>query len=297
MQATDKVNLEELKKSGYIFQRDAEHFIVRLRIPGGAITSEQISALGRIADEWGRGQLHLTTRQGIEIPWIKFEALGKVTKALEQVGTPPGSCGPRVRNISACPGLPRCSQANIDSQALAKDIDRRFFDVDLPTKLKIAISGCPNSCTKPQVNDIGIKGVIRPRIISKGCDGCGDCSWACKEGAIKMVDGVAQIEYKKCVYCGDCVRICPKGVNVVDLEGYTIYVGGNVGRHPRLAIKLIDFADEETIHKVIENSIKLFEEEGEPRERFGHLIERIGLGEALRRILPKEPLPVHRKIA
>ena len=152
--------------------------------------------------------------------------------------------------------------------------------------MKIAISGCPNSCTKPQVNDIGTTGVVRPRIIPERCDGCGDCVRACKEGAIKIVDGVAQIDYNMCVYCGICIRICPRSADVADREGYTIFVGGNVGRHPRFAVKLVDFADKEVIFKVIENSIKLFEEEGERGERFGHLIERIGLGEALRRILP-----------
>ncbi|MEM3056897.1 MAG: 4Fe-4S binding protein [Candidatus Bathyarchaeia archaeon] len=281
-----KGGIEELKKSGYILQRDAEYFTVRLRIPGGHLTSKQVIALGEVAERWGRGELHLTARQGIEIPWVRFEELGEVTKALDEIGTPPGSCGPRVRNISACPGLPICTHANIDTQGLAKKIDERFFDVDLPTKLKIAITGCPNSCAKPQVNDIGIMGVVRPRIISEACNGCGRCVERCREGAIKLVGGIAQIDYAKCVYCGECVRACPVGADIADRQGYTVFVGGNVGRHPRLAYKLVDFASEEMIFQIIENSLRLFEREGVRGERFGHLIERFGLGEAFRRILP-----------
>ncbi|MFQ6053566.1 MAG: 4Fe-4S binding protein [Candidatus Bathyarchaeia archaeon] len=274
-----------MKKSGYIFQRDGEHFTVRLRVPGGELSSEQLMAVGKIAREWGRGEVHLTTRQGIEIPWIRFEHLGEVTKALEMVGTPPGSCGPRVRNISSCVGLPRCPHANIDSRGLAERIDELFFDAVLPTKLKIAISGCPNSCAKPQVNDIGVLGVVRPRIIPDRCDGCGICVRICREAAIRMVNGKAEIDFARCVHCGECIRAGPAGAGVADREGYTIFVGGNVGRHPRLAHKLLDFADDETLFRVVENSIRLFKAEGERRERFGHLIERIGLGESIRRLL------------
>lgn len=283
---TERVDYEELKKSGYIFQRDAEHFTVRLRVPGGALSSEQLIAIGKIAEEWGRGEVHLTTRQGIQIPWIRFERLGEVTKALEEVGTPPGSCGPRVRNISSCVGLPRCPHANVNSRELAEKIDERFFDVDLPTKLKIAISGCPNACSKPQINDIGVIGVVKPRIIPERCDGCGICARRCKEAAVRIVNGVAEIDFARCVYCGECVRACPLGADVADREGYTLFVGGHGGRHPRLAYRLLDFAGEESIFRVIENGIRLFEAEGERGERFGHLIERLGLGQSLRRLLP-----------
>jgi anaerobic sulfite reductase subunit C len=284
--ALEKVDVEGLKKSGYILQRDAEYFTVRLRIPGGRLTSKQLISLGEVAERWGRGEVHLTARQGVEIPWVRFEHLSEVTRALEENGTPPGSCGPRVRNISACPGLPFCSHANIDTQALAEKIDRLFFDVDLPVKVKIAVTGCPNSCAKPQVNDIGIMGVVKPRIIPEACNGCGRCVKICREGAIKLIGGIAQIDYTRCVYCGECVRGCPTGGDVADRMGYTIFVGGNVGRHPRLAQKLLDFAEEEAVFKIIENCLKLIREEGAWGERFGHLIERIGLGEAFRRILP-----------
>lgn len=278
----EAVDLEELKKSGYIFQRDAEHFAVRLRVPGGDLSSEQLMAIGTIAGRWGRGDVHLTTRQGIQIPWVRFEDLGEVTKRLEEVGAPPGSCGPRVRNISSCVGLPRCHHANIDSQELAKEIDERFFDVDLPTKLKIAISGCPNSCAKPQLNDIGVMGVVKPRVIPERCDGCRRCVRTCKEAAIKMVDNRAGIDYTKCVYCGECIRTCPIGAVVADKEGYTIFIGGNVGRHPRFAQKIHAFGDKETIFQVIERTIKVYRERAEKGERFGRLVERLGLSEFLR---------------
>ncbi len=280
------VDLEELKKSGYIFQSDGEHFTVRLRIPGGDLSSEQMISIGKIAEKWGRGEVHLTTRQGVEIPWVKYEELVEITKTLDEIGTPPGSCGPRIRNISSCVGMPRCPHANVNSQELAKEIDERFFDVVLPRKLKIAVSGCPNACAKPQINDIGVMGVVKPRIISEICDGCGDCVRKCREAAIRIINGVAEIDFSRCVYCGECIKACPINADVVDREGYTIFIGGNVGRHPRFAYKIVDFADHDAVFRLIENNIKFFEEEGKRGERFGHLIERLGLGESLRRLLP-----------
>ncbi|MFQ6075814.1 MAG: 4Fe-4S binding protein [Candidatus Bathyarchaeia archaeon] len=280
-----ELSYEELKKGGYIVQRDPNYFTIRLRIPAGNLDSKQLIELGRIAEKFGRGRLHITTRQGIEIPWVGYERLGEITEELKKIGTPPGSCGPRVRNISACPGLPTCTHANINPGDLAMKIDERYFEATLPRKLKIAITGCPNSCAKPQVNDIGIMGVVKPKIIPENCTGCELCVNICKEAAIRMVEGRAVIDYSKCVYCGECTRVCPSDADAVDREGYTIYIGGRVGRHPQLGYKLVDFADEETIYRVIENAIELFGEEAAPRERFGGLINRMGVGEASGRLL------------
>ena len=100
----------------------------------------------------------MTTRQGVQIPYVRYESLRKISEELKRIGTPPGSCGPRVRNVSACVGKPECPYANINTFELVRKIDERFFGRDLPTKIKIGISGCSNSCAKPQLNDVGIMG-------------------------------------------------------------------------------------------------------------------------------------------
>lgn len=273
-----EIDQEELKKSGYILQEDPRYYTVRLRVPGGILTSKQLTALGKIAERYGQGKIHLTARQGVQIPYVEYEKLDEITRELVEIGNPPGSCGPRVRNISACVGKPECPHANINTYELTKMIDERYFGKDLPTKLKIAITGCPNSCMKPQLNDIGIMGVVKPKVVVEKCDGCGICVDACKEKAIGIVKGKAVIDYTKCVYCGQCIRACPKDAKVAEKEGYTIFVGGNVGRHPQLAYKLAEIVDEDTIFKVIENSIKVFEREAIRGERFGNLINRLGVG-------------------
>lgn len=276
---------EELKKSGYILQDDPDYYTVRLRVVGGNLTSSQLSAIARIAEKYGIGRIHLTARQGIQISYVRYNKLGEITRELKIAGTPPGSCGPRVRNIVACVGKPECPHAIINTYELAKKIDEKYFAQDLPTKLKIAITGCPNACMKPQLNDIGVMGVVEPRIISEKCDGCGVCLRTCKEAAIKILDGKAVVDYTKCVYCGECIRVCPIGADIAEKEGYAIFVGGCVGRHPRLAYKLVEFANEEQIFKVIENSVEVFNGIAVRGERFGSLINRLGVGEFGRRVL------------
>jgi len=285
MNKPKEIDYEALKKGGYIVQWDPQYFTVRLRVPAGILTSEQLIALGKIANSYGRGRVHLTTRQGVQIPYVDYKRLGEITEELKDIGTPPGSCGPRVRNISACVGSPECPQANINTYKLAKQIDERYFGRVLPTKIKIGITGCPNSCGKPQLNDIGIMGVVQPKIINEKCNGCGICVTTCKEGAIKILDDKAVIDYNRCIYCGECIRVCPPDADVIEKQGYTIFIGGSVGRHPKFAHKIISFADEETIYRVIENSLKIFKEEASPKERFGHLIDRLGIGEFLRKVL------------
>ena len=65
-------NIKELKSSGLMKQKEKDLFSLRLRIAGGFIKSEQLVKLSEIADKYGKGYVHLTTRQGVEIPNINF---------------------------------------------------------------------------------------------------------------------------------------------------------------------------------------------------------------------------------
>lgn len=278
-QGQEEINYKELKKGGYIVQRDHNYFTCRLRVPAGVLNSKQTIAVGKIAEKYGRGQIHLTARQGIQIPYVKWESLNEITRELTENKTPPGSCGPRVRNVSSCVGEPECPSANIDCYELANKLDEKYVDTDTPTKLKIAVTGCPNSCAKPQVNDFGIMGVVKPKIIAKKCDGCGICVEICKEAAIRIIDKTAVVDYTKCVNSGECIRVCPRDAILAEKRGYTIFIGGRFGSHPQFGYKIAEFADEEMIFKVIENSLKILREKAVHGERLGSLVNRIGIGE------------------
>jgi dissimilatory sulfite reductase (desulfoviridin) alpha/beta subunit len=67
-----------------------------------------------------------------------------------------GSEKDEIVNIIVCPGTTRCKFATIDSPGLAKKIDTKLFGKVMPVRMRIAISVCPNACTSPRLNEIGI---------------------------------------------------------------------------------------------------------------------------------------------
>jgi dissimilatory sulfite reductase (desulfoviridin) alpha/beta subunit len=95
----------------------------------------------------------------------------KVRSELEDVGLIFGACGPRVRVIVACQGNAIYWCALGDTQSLAKILDERFYGrYGLPHKFKMGVTGCPNSCTKPQEHDLGLMAVIEPALDEEGVE-------------------------------------------------------------------------------------------------------------------------------
>jgi len=270
---------KELKKKGFLKQKQPDLYSVRLRIVVGNIKPAQLRAVAEASERYGTGDVHITTRQGIEIRNVPSGNIGQLAEMLAEADLQPGSCGPRVRNIVACGGNHYCQSGITDSEDLGYAIDKYFFGRDLPGKIKIAVSGCPNSCSTPQVNDIGLVAKIKPEINDEKCDGCGACVEVCYGGAITIVDGKPKVDYKKCVYDGTCVQICPKDV-WFGVPGYAMFVGGKVGKEPQLGQKLLDFipeSDREGILNVIDRVIVFFGEHAKEKERLGTLINRLSI--------------------
>lgn len=147
----------ELKPQGFIRQKDGDHFAVRVKTKVGNVTSQQMARLSEIASKYGRGEIYLTTRLNIIIPWVAREHLDEVRQAVEEVGLVVGGTGPRVRPVVACVGT-ICDHGMADTLGLGKMLDERFAGRKLPAKLKIGITGCPNDCAKVELNDIGFMG-------------------------------------------------------------------------------------------------------------------------------------------
>ena len=142
-----------------------------------------------IKEKYGDGHVHLTSRQGVEIPFIKLKDIDAVKEELAEGGCRPGVCGPRVRTVTACQGNTICPSGNIDSYDIAVKLDERYFGRELPHKFKFGVTGCQNNCLKAEENDVGIKGAADVKWIEDKCIGCGVCEKACRTGAITMQDG------------------------------------------------------------------------------------------------------------
>lgn len=103
-----KVDYAALKKGGYMRQKQKGYGSLRLAVIGGNLTAENIKKVAEVAEKYGRGYVHMTSRQGIEIPFIKVEELAEVKEELAKGGVGTGVCGPRVRTITACQGSEVC---------------------------------------------------------------------------------------------------------------------------------------------------------------------------------------------
>jgi anaerobic sulfite reductase subunit C len=237
---------------GVIVEQGAMRYTVRLRIPAGVITPVQMKKVADLADEFGTGMLHLTTRQTIEIPHVTEDDVPALKLALEENGTPIGAEHETVVNITACPGIERCRLANIDSLSLAMDIDRKYFGRDMPVKTRIGVSACPNACVSERLCEVGVTGLLKPVRHPEKCTGCGTCVEYCKEDALEVVNGVIILNNDKCIRCGSCVHTCPYGVITAGEPWYQITFGGKRGRHPKLGRHIITVSGVQTASQVID---------------------------------------------
>ncbi len=242
-------------KGGIITERNPDFCIVRLRMPAGMITPDQITELGAIAKRHGVKDIHLTTRQTIEFPHIDPAELSGLLAELEANGTPLGAEREEVVNVTACLGTRHCKFATIDSVALAKEIDRRFFAKELPVKVRIAISACPNGCESERLNEIGITGIQRPIRDPGLCTGCGTCTCYCREKAITVENGIIVLDKGKCMECGFCIMPCPFQIIRGENPQYRITVGGHRGRHPIIGRHLVTVDTPDDVIRVVDRII------------------------------------------
>lgn len=276
--AVAQVDYKALKSGGFMRQIQKNRFSLRLRIAGGQITAQQLQKVYEITAQYGQGYVHLTSRQGIEIPFIRLEDVETVKNELAEAGLEPGACGPRVRTVTACQGCQICPSGLIDTTALAQELDRRHFARELPHKFKFGITGCGNNCLKAEENDLGIKGGMQPEWIADLCSFCGLCEAVCPTQAIKVrrEDKMVSLNEDKCSYCGKCVKSCPAEA-WVGKSGFLLYFGGLFGNRIATGQQLLPIIfTEEKLHQVVEATLKFFQEYGKQGERFGRMLDRVG---------------------
>jgi len=249
------INQDLFTKGGIITERDPDFCIVRLRLPAGMLTPAQIVGIGEIAARHGIDDVHLTTRQTMEFTHVDPSKLDGLLADLEANGTPLGAEREEVVNVTACLGNRNCKFGIIDSVGLAKEIDKKFFGKELPVKVRIAISSCPNGCESERLNEIGITGIQKPIRDPGLCTGCGTCTFYCREKAIHVEDGIIVLSGEKCMECGFCIMPCPFHLISGAPPEYRITVGGHRGRHPKIGRHLITVKTQEDVIRVVDKII------------------------------------------
>lgn len=285
---------KNLKEGGFIKQRQAEFFVVRVKVLAGDATSEQLRKLAEIAEKYGEGWVHLSVRQGVEIPFVEIESFDSLVKELEEVGLSTGACGPRVRVVVACPGASICAYGLGNTKELAKKIDSRLYGRSgLPHKFKVGVTGCPSACAKPQENDLGFMRVVEPIFdeVEGECISCGLCVETCPTGAITLDDEEKPvIDYSKCSSDGRCVSICPTKAIRKKREGWRVFVGGKFGRYPQLGLFFADYVTDKEALEIGERVLRAYQRLGERKERLREVIERLGAERFKREVIEGEAL-------
>lgn len=270
------VDYAALKKGGFMRQKQKNNFSLRLRSTGGHVTVKQLAKIAEVAEKYGEGYVHLTSRQGVEIPFIKLENIDQVKEELALGDVTPGVCGPRVRTVTACQGEEICPSGCIDTYGLAKELDARYFGRELPHKFKFGITGCQNNCLKAEENDLGVKGGIKVEWKEDACIQCGVCEKACRLNAITIEDGKIIVNDDLCNFCGRCTKSCPTDA-WDETHGYIVSFGGLFGNSINKGEAIIPFIeDHEKLLKVCDAAIQFFANNAEAGERFKFTIDRIG---------------------
>lgn len=273
-----QVDIDELKSKGFLKQVQEGRFSLRIKVVGGQVTAKQLAHLGQLAETFGNGYVHLTSRQSVEVPFIQQEKIEQVCEFLAQHDLAPASTGPKVRTITACQGKSVCRSGLIDTSQLAKAFDQRYGGRPVPHKFKIGITGCRNNCLKAEENDIGVKGAMVPTWSGKGCTYCGICQKTCPHSAIAVDREAKQlsIEKSRCLNCGRCIKSCPHH-SLEGESGFVLFFGGLYGNRIAIGKQLLPVIHStEEVFDVIEKTLQFFALHGKKGERFCTLLDRMG---------------------
>ena len=149
-------------------QRQAEDAqMLRVKIPQGILTSEQLDALADVGERYSRGFGHITTRQNVQFHFVKLHDVELAMHRLADAGmTTREACGSSVRNITACPYAGVAADERFDitpyAEAMTRYLLRHPLSSTLPRKFKIAFEGCATDHIATGVNDLGFRAVVGP---------------------------------------------------------------------------------------------------------------------------------------
>lgn len=213
-------------EKGVILQRDRVTYAVAPHIPCGVVSPDTLRKLADVAEKYNVAALKITSAARIAIVGLKEEDVDNVWNDL---GMSPGAgVGLCVRSIKACPGTTFCKKGMQDSLSMGMKLDSIYHGMELPSKFKLGVSGCPNQCAETCIKDIGLVGMK---------------------------------------------------------NGWKLYVGGNGGARPRLALELMNNISDEEAISAIDRIILFYKENGKRNQRIGGLLDEMGLEEFKTKII------------
>ena len=187
----------DIPEKGAIVQRDKETYAIAPHIPGGIMDVSTLRKIADVAEKYNASAVNITSAQRMAIVGLKAEDLDSVWTDLDM---PPGAAiGLCVRSVKICPGTTFCKRGQQDSVGVGLKLDELYHGMELPSKLKMGVSGCLNTCAESSVKDIGLIGTakgwkllaggssgIKPRIADLIAEGLDD------DEALKLVNSIIE---------------------------------------------------------------------------------------------------------
>lgn len=239
VQALSDDDYYRLKTYGVCSQKHPEYFMLRIRIPGGRVSSRQLEQLSELAKYYGRGWGHLTTRQDMELHWVRLGQVPEIWEQLEAVGLSTRSaCGHTLRNVMACPHSAIAPASVMDVGPWAKAISdffvsrSEYINPTMPNRLNVFFAGCSDCATHAQINDIAFVAVAAPA----------------------EKDGKPQV-------------------------GFVLWAGGSLGSYPVLGFQLKPFLPPEDVLPACQAIFHIYRQHGggqKGKTRLKFLIEELG---------------------
>lgn len=278
-------------KNAYRITKSRGKTALRIRVPGGHIETRWFALIHDIAQKYGNGTAHITTRQGFEIPGIDFDKIPEINEMIrplirsmglfEDPG-PNGYPSAGTRNIAACIGSRVCPFGNDDTSRLALELEQHVYPHDL--HVKIAVTGCPNDCIKAVMNDFGVICTVEPVYDETRCITCGACVDHCTKsvtGALTFKDFSVCRNPGACIGCGECIRKCPtEALTRSHEKSYRLVIMGRTGKkNPRIARTFIKWADKATVFSIIKNAYDFAGRHIDrtlDKEHVGYIVDRVG---------------------
>ncbi|BCJ88439.1 nitrite/sulfite reductase [Effusibacillus dendaii] len=156
----EKTDMDRFKWAGVYQQRPKDgHFMMRVRIPSGILSSQQARALAGIARDYGRDLIDVTTRQAIQFHWLTIETIPDIFERLKAVGLSSfEACGDCPRTIVGNPLAGIDPNEVLDTRPIVKELEQ-FFVLNrdfsnLPRKYKMSISANVYNTGHAEINDL-----------------------------------------------------------------------------------------------------------------------------------------------
>jgi len=237
----------------------------------------------------GSGVVTLTDFTAAE---ARFRAMmgGKSPRQLEQMLPKENAPGVEMVTIEVChTALSNCPNELITTaewQGAVEDWVRRSgvserLRMRIPEgkilhhhQLHIAIAGCPNGCSRPQIADVGLVGCVRPAVAGDACTACGTCAAACPDTAISVGNAPPVFDTRACQGCLRCRNACPVACITLSHPGVRVLLGGKLGRHPHLAEVVGEMAEPDEVMRLLDGVVGDFIEHAAPAERFADYLLR-----------------------